>query len=70
MVCTKDNGKESDLLTEVTPLVNFLVNNTVDAAELELLQQEFASTITPQLTNLTKARSDIVFKDGLKSGSG
>ena len=47
MVCTKDNGKESDLLTEVTPLVNFLVNDTVDAAELELLQHEFASTITP-----------------------
>ena len=37
---------------EVTPLVNFLVNEATSASELEELRRKFNETVSPQLKNL------------------
>lgn len=52
---------------EVEPLVNFLVNGTTDAAELESLRRIFNETVSPQLKDLQVANKQIKFFDGERS---
>ena len=42
-----ENNHQSLPNVEVTPLVNFLVNATTDATELELLRKNFNETVSP-----------------------
>lgn len=56
---TNINGEVNDYKDEVLKVANYLVNNTSDATELELLRAEFIETKYPIIQNITTDTVDI-----------
>ena len=65
MLRAVDNKREGIPNLEVTPLVNFLVNNTdSSAAELEELRRTFNETVAPIITDMQQPIRIVEFYDG------